>query len=237
MLTTHIKEIRIMRVSLLSLFSVAILILSGCSSGYLNSRPSTRVAIPKIPEIKQPVAVKRKRAPVRKVIKSTPKPVVKRVVRKPQKNYSISSSVQPNIAKPPLVEAVEAVKKAPVALDVDPYEDIPEASSPSGRKPTTRIGSPAIYSLMMRARADLAVGNTESAVIKLERGLRIESQNPSIWHLLAQAHFAQNNHPQAITMAKKSIRYTDDNGLISKNWALIKKAGEKADDPIAIKKR
>ncbi len=69
--------------------------------------------------------------------------------------------------------------------------------------------------------------------------MRIESQNPSIWYLLAKAHYDQANHQQAITMAKKSIRYADDNpagdNLIAQNWKLIQKAGEKSDDAIAIK--
>jgi len=88
---------------------------------------------------------------------------------------------------------------------------------------------------MIRARADLAIGRTQSAVSKLERGLRIESQNPNIWHLLAKVHFEQSDHQQAITMAKKSIRYANDDELIGKNWELIKKAGEKSGDTIAIK--
>ncbi|KAG1663489.1 putative ATP-dependent DNA helicase YoaA [Nymphon striatum] len=81
---------------------------------------------------------------------------------------------------------------------------------------------------MVGARADIALGKNSAAVSKLERGLRIESQNPELWHLLSKANYSDNNYQQSINMAKKSIRYSNDDNLIAQNWALIKKAGEKS---------
>ena len=95
--------------------------------------------------------------------------------------------------------------------------------------------STALKTLLLKARADLAVGNSQSAITSLERGLRIESQNPQAWHLLAQAHYDQSNYQQSISMAKKSIRYSADSELTGKNWALIKKAGERSGDTVVVK--
>ena len=129
--------------------------------------------------------------------------------------------------------------KKRATVDVDPYASIPENSSSrrgvSPPAPPVFKSSSAVKSLMTRARADLIVGNTQSAITKLERGLRIESQNPNIWHLLAKAHHDQREYQQSIAMAKKSIRYAGNDDLIGKNWRLIQKSGKKSDDAIALK--
>jgi len=228
---------RTTKTSFLMVFVVFTMVLSGCSSDYLRDdyrRPSARVAT-KIPEIRQ--QTRQPKAPIKKVV--TPyKPQVKK--------YTITSSTSTVTAKDaPVInpEILRAERKKQAIVDIDPYASIPENSSNnrSSRvaavevKPTTYKTSPAVKSLMMRARADLAIGNSQSAISKLERGLRIESQNPSIWHLLAKAQYDQANHQQAITMAKKSIRYSNNDNLISQNWKLIQKAAEKSGDTIAIK--
>lgn len=218
----------------LMLFAVLAMVLSGCSSDYLRDdyrRPSERV-VTKIPEIKQQSA--RPRATPKKVVESY-KPQVKK--------YSITSSTSTVITQKEMAmvkpEVLIVDPKEQATVDIDPYASIPESSSNSNSavevKPTANKASSAVKSLMMRARADLAVGNSQLAISKLERGLRIESQNPDIWHLLAKAQFGQSNHQQAISMAKKSIRYSNDESLISKNWKLIQEAGEKSDDTIVIK--
>lgn len=227
-----------MKKSLLMLFVGFAMVLSGCSSDYLRDdyrRPSERV-VTKIPEIKQQPARPR----------ATPKKVVK--AYKPQvKKYSITSSTSTVITQKDIAvvkpEILIVDPKAQATVNIDPYASIPENGSSTSSTVTTSVvtkpiankASPAVKSLMMRARADLAVGNSQLAISKLERGLRIESQNPNIWHLLAKAQFGQSNHQQAISMAKKSIRYSSDESLISQNWKLIQEAGEKSDDTIAIK--
>lgn len=216
-------NIRTMKTTLLMLFGIFVMLLSGCSSDYLREgyvRPSARV-MTKIPEIKQ--------QPTRSIVEPY-EPEVKK--------YSITSSTAT------VVTPTDVSVEDPLTLYIDPYSSIPETgiitSSPAVlEKSTASQASPAVKSLMERARADLAIGNSQSAISKLERGLRIESQNPNIWHLLAKAQFDQSNHQQAISMAKKSIRYSDNSNdndnLISQNWKLIQKAGEKSDDTIAIK--
>jgi len=223
------------KLSAFAFISSFILLLSGCSTAPYNSgysRPAQR-SMPKIPEVKPQVV---KRPQPRMVVKPTKKPDTK------VQQYTITSKsttiLTPKevVAIDPEIQRMENKKRATV--DVDPYARIPENSSSKGMTPPAPPvfkSSSAVKSLMIRARADLVVGNSQSAITKLERGLRIESQNPNIWHLLAKAHYDQSDYQQSITMAKKSIRYADNDDLISKNWKLIQKAGEKSDDTIALK--
>ena len=210
-------------------FVALIMTLSGCSSSFNNSNSSV---LPTIPEIrsKTPSA------------NAKPKRVVKKAPAKPSKvvakvkKYSITSKISTVITQ----QEVNAVRKklVPTTVEIDPYDSIPD-NSESINKPSSKLAtnksSPAVVSLTARARADIATGRTQSAVSKLERGLRIESQNPNIWNLLAKARYNQRDYQQAITMAKKSIRYATGDKLIAQNWQLIKDAGKKSDDTIALK--
>ena len=223
------------KLSAFSFIAGFILLLSGCSTAAYNSgysRPAQH-SMPKIPEVKPQVA---RRAQPRAVVKPT-----KRSAARVQK-YTITSKsktiITPKevVAVDPEIQRMENKKR--VTVDIDPYATIPENSSSRGITPPAPPvfkSSSAVKSLMTRSRADLLVGNTQSAITKLERGLRIESQNPNIWHLLAKAHYNQSDYQQSITMAKKSIRYAGNDDLISKNWKLIQKAGKKSDDAIAQK--
>jgi predicted Zn-dependent protease len=231
-----------MKMRFVTLFALLVMALTGCSSDYLRDgyQYTNAQKVTKIPEIKQQPATT-----VPKKAVNPYKPAIKK--------YTISSSTttmnSQNEVDSANNEALKMEIKNQDLIDVDPYDSIPESgsittkntsiSSSVGTKPLARTSSPAVKSLMARARADLSIGKTQSAISKLERGLRIESQNPEIWHLLAKAQYDQSNHQQAITMAKKSIRYSDsgkgDEKLIAQNWTLIKKSGEKSDDAIAIK--
>ncbi len=212
-----------------------ILLMSGCSTAAYNSgysRPAQR-SMPRIPEVKPQVV---KRAQSRVVIKPTKRPATR--VPKYTITSKTSTVVTPKdvVAVDPEIQRMENKKR--VTVDIDPYATIPENSSSRGITPPAPPvfkSSSAVKSLMMHARADLVVGNTQSAITKLERGLRIESQNPNIWHLLAKAHYDQSDYQQSITMAKKSIRYAGNDDLIGKNWKLIQKAGKKSDDTIVLK--
>lgn len=214
-----------LRVAISLVFFGLILTLTGCSvlDPYNSSRPKART-LPKIPEIKRQV-VRPRVVPQRKV-PTRPRVNNKRVIKSKQQQQATR-------------KILNEEEKQRVTVDIDPYASIPENSSDQPEVVTTkRVGlrsSPAVKSLMIGARADIAIGRTSAAVSKLERGLRIESQNPGLWHLLAKAHYAQSDYQQTISMAKKSNRYSGDDALISQNWQLIKKAGEKSGDMTAVK--
>jgi tetratricopeptide (TPR) repeat protein len=189
--------------------------------------------LPKIPEIKRQPVVRPNYIPPRKTPENVRSQVTQYPVRKP---LIINQEEQFEIK-----ERIKEQAKQNATVDIDPYASIPENRSVSNKSTAMESkisgisSSPAVKSLIVGARADIAIGRAQSAVSKLERGLRIESQNPQLWYLLAKAHYEQSDYQQTISMARKSIRYTGDDGLIAQNWALIKQAGERSGDATAIK--
>jgi len=200
--------------------------LSGCSvlDSYGSSRPQAR-SVPQIPEIRRQTE-ERPRYPT-----SAPK-----VNPYPQTGMpAIQTKEEMAITR----EQIKLEAKQRATVDIDPYASIPESGTASNRTPKpdapSSTTSPAVKSLMVSARADIALGKSRSAISKLERGLRIDSQNSDLWHLLAKAHYSASDYQQTISMAKKSIRYSNKDELIDENWKLIKKAGEKSGDATAVK--
>jgi tetratricopeptide (TPR) repeat protein len=128
---------------------------------------------------------------------------------------------------------VVATAAEPEELDIDPYANIPENAEDRG---TGRSGSsPAVETLLVRAYADAKLGRTDAAISKLERGLRIEPQNPKLWNQLAELHYKKGNYEQAITMAKKAINYSaNDKEMTDKNWRFISKVAKKSGDSRAM---
>ena len=235
------------------------LLLGGCSS--LDNRPERiqrpappvvrviKPILPQIPEIKVPVAVKvkphrYKRAPI---VKQRPlvRPKYKyKAVSKPKyrapivQRYPRPTSVPIQTTTPmttPMRPAKKTVATLPdkAGLDIDPYANIPENVDDrgSGRSKS----SPAVEALLVRAYADAKLGRTNAAMIKLERGLRIEPQNPKLWNQLAELHYKKGHYQQAITMAKKAINLSsNDQEMTDKNWQFISKVAEKSGNSRAM---
>lgn len=231
-------------------FLLATLLMSGCSTGYDTGYSSAQArSVPTVPEISRPVT---RRPAVTSTVRN---PVVKPYKPQVQKYAVNKKPAKPVINKKPVLTIYskqEQIKKAQenATVEFDPYAAIPENNAVNNTVVSTTKStaietdapavstsrmSPAVKSLMLRARAELAIGNTKSAVSSLERGLRIESQNPELWRLLAQAHYDQSSYQQAISMAKKSIRYSNNDDMTAKNWKLIQKAGERSGDTVVVK--
>ncbi|KAG1682796.1 hypothetical protein GQR58_010583 [Nymphon striatum] len=203
-----------------SLLSFLMFNLSGCST--YQPRYQSHIPTAKLPEVNRP-QVQRPKAnrPQTKTpdsaraknIINKPKPTVAKVQRytdKPKKDVITQTEVR---------TVLEPEEKAPVevASEASPYENIPDSEVETSSNET----SPAVRSLMLRARADMAIGQDQSAITKLERALRIESTNPDLWYLLAKAHQSSGNHQQAITMAKKSINFSGANESFSQKELAI----------------
>lgn len=228
----------------LKIVGIALLFMSvtGCSVVDSYHSPQSQARnLPKIPEIKRqgvtnPLYTRQKK--------------VTRVQKAPVLQNRIITNQERMRQKIEAKELLQKQAKENATVDIDPYAVVTENSTNDGAKnniATVEIinpavasnsiinSSPAVKSLMVGARADLALGKNSSAVSKLERGLRIESQNPELWHLLSKAHYSDSDYTQAITMAKKSIGYSSNDNMIAQNWALIKKAGEKSGNATVIK--
>ena len=144
------------------------------------------------------------------------------------------SSTSPSISTLPDVETSAENE----GIEIDPYANIPENIDDKqiGSISTRRSGSsPAVEALLVRAYADAKLGRTDAAMIKLERGLRIEPQNPKLWNQLAELHYKKGNYQQAITMVKKAINFSSNNEeMTAKNWRLLSDVAQKSGDNNAM---
>lgn len=216
------------------------LVVTGCA-GVGNVVSTTRPAqarviqpAPYVPELKAPVVarphtyqatVKRPTAVVK------PRPRVRSQYNKPVVNRYPGTApkvMTPKIAPPPQVvvpKPAPALTQRPEdeGVDVDPYANIPDGEEVS------QSTSPVVEALLVRAYADTKLGRLDAAMGKLERGLRIEPQNPKLWYQLAEVNYKAGNYQQAITMAKKAIDLSSrDEEMMGKNWEFISKVARKS---------
>ena len=96
--------------------------------------------------------------------------------------------------------------------------------SPSPSPPRARDTQPAAASLLKDAEQALRSGDALKAEGYLERAIRIEPQNPLLWHGLAQSKFLQDQYPQTIQMSLKSNSCRPDRATEQNNWLLMEKA-------------
>ena len=84
------------------------------------------------------------------------------------------------------------------------------------------IGNPAVLSLWQKSKLAEEGGDLATAVLQVERALRIEGDDAVLWSRLAELHLKQGNANQAQEMAKKSNSLSvTDNVLVYRNWLII----------------
>lgn len=191
------------------------------------------------------------------VIKPKPKPITKPLeVPTPKTAYrpktdaykeNKATKVEQLDNKTRIVEQ----KKEKLAATADQQDNISKAAQQDKLDPYAKQTkstadeegtSSAVMSLMLRSRVDVLAGRYDAAIDKLERGLRIESDNPDLWNKLAEVHYKQGNDEQVIAMAQQSLRLAaeDDVKLQRRNWKLIadanKRRGNMADMKAAMRK-
>jgi len=206
---------------------------TGCSS-YQSSRPQVRnTPLPEVtrPQVRRPQVQRpnSRNMQVNRPIVQKPKPVatVHRYSDKPKTEVITQREAQTVLQK----TTEESNKIEETKSEATPYDKIPDNSEATQQNES----SPAVKSLMIRARADMAIGRDQSAISKIERALRIESDNAELWYLLAKAHQSSSNHQQAISMAKKAISFAGSNETMAiKSWKLIKLSGEASGDTIVV---
>lgn len=97
--------------------------------------------------------------------------------------------------------------------------------------------SPAVMSLIKQARADAINGDIDKAMLRLERAVRIEPANATVWHYMAKLYLQQDNFKQASGYASKSNSLAKDNApLILDNWRVISHAKYRMGDLAGAKK-
>ena len=65
-------------------------------------------------------------------------------------------------------------------------------------------GNEAVLALLENAERELRAGRPEQASVALERALRIEPRNPTVWHYLGLARLDLGDYAQAEVMASRS---------------------------------
>lgn len=85
--------------------------------------------------------------------------------------------------------------------------------------------NPAVAALLSSAGRQQQEGDLNGAVATLERALRIEPRNPTLWHRLAGLRLQQGQYPMVADLAAKSNALAGvDYDLKRENWRLISRA-------------
>jgi Flp pilus assembly protein TadD len=82
--------------------------------------------------------------------------------------------------------------------------------------------SSATRSLVNQAHKQTAEGEYEAAAASIERAMRIDPDNPSLWIELGKVREAEGNYAQAEAMARKALAIAgNDFSAHSNAWKLI----------------
>lgn len=113
-------------------------------------------------------------------------------------------------------------------------------SSTSGEvRPGPKTGK-AVLALLSKARQASKKGSLSSAESQLERALRIEPQNPTLWLYMAKLRLYAEKSKEAIHLAKKALALSSHGGTASKReryslqadcWRVIAHAYQKMNMP------
>jgi predicted Zn-dependent protease len=121
-------------------------------------------------------------------------------------------------------------------------ETAPPARPPATPQPAPRPSEPAppanaaVVALLDTADQRARAGNLDNAAAVLERALRLEPQNPLLWHRLATVRLQQGEFTQAASLAAKSNTLAGNNRqLQASNWDTIAQAKEQLGDATAAR--
>ncbi|MGZ8152759.1 MAG: tetratricopeptide repeat protein [Methylococcaceae bacterium] len=118
----------------------------------------------------------------------------------------------------PELPPAEIVKPAPPPEPASPPFTPLESFAPM---------SPVVGSLVVSANKNTQSGDIESATTTIERAIRIEPRNATLYYKLAVLRLNQSKPRLAEDLAKKSaLLATNDNQLKKHSWLLIAKARE-----------
>lgn len=89
----------------------------------------------------------------------------------------------------------------------------------------------AVVALLDKAHSQSSAGQLDQAGASLERALRIEPRNPSLWQELARVRLEQGQYLQAENLAAKSNALAGDNHTLrAENWHIIGQARSQRGD-------
>ncbi|MGH8609930.1 MAG: tetratricopeptide repeat protein [Gammaproteobacteria bacterium] len=136
----------------------------------------------------------------------------------------------------PIQEQRPTVPRPPSTAE----ETAPPGAPQPAPQPEQRAGEPgpppsaAVVALLDTAEQRARAGNLDNAAAVVERALRLEPQNPLLWHRLATVRLQQGQFAQAASLAAKSNALAGNNRqLQASNWDTIAQAKEQLGDAAA----
>jgi hypothetical protein len=128
---------------------------------------------------------------------------------------------EPATPSPTQEPMISAPKQEPLAPPLPPFEPL-ETFAPL---------SPAVSTLALAANQDSKSGNIESATTTIERAIRIEPRNATLYYKLALLRLKQSKPHLAEDLAKKAaLLASNDTQLKKHSWLLIARAREMQGD-------
>ncbi|SJM90574.1 hypothetical protein [Crenothrix polyspora] len=210
-----------------------IVLLTSCAGEYQNNYPAPVYGgdIPAPPP------------PVYKPIAPPPT-----VVTKPLKEFNphaVPIEITPDPVrqkpKPPRPIPEEKVEELPPFVEENPVPvpEVPaEPDTPVAFTPlesNAHLSAP-VNALVLAAKQDTDRGNPEAAGVALERAIRIEPRNATLYYKLAVARLNQSQPRLAEDLAKKAaLLASEDRELKKHSWLLIAKARELLSNPEGAK--
>lgn len=95
---------------------------------------------------------------------------------------------------------------------------------------------PAVVALLDTAEQQANDGDLEAAAASLERAIRIDPRNPTLWYHLATVRLSQGDAESAEQLAVKSNSLSTGNSVQqARNWKLIARARRSQDDMAGAK--
>lgn len=129
----------------------------------------------------------------------------------------LAPSEPPPPSGPATLEALEPSVPSPPSSELTPFEPM-EATAPL---------SPAVGALVSAANQNSQAGDLDSAAASIERAIRIEPRNATLFYKLALLRLKQSKPRLAEDLAKKSaLLASTDNTLKKHCWLLIAHARE-----------
>lgn len=169
-----------------------------------------------------------------KVVEIKPQPLTVE-----QEQALLEKELQAELPEPATLPKEEAIKEPP-AVTATP--SVPEPPPPPPPPPAFQPlesfapASPVVNSLLLAANQNSDSGNLESATTTIERAIRIEPRNPTLYYKLALLRLKQSKPVLAEDLAKKSaLLATNNNQLKKHSWLLIARARELQKNPDGAK--
>lgn len=139
--------------------------------------------------------------------------------------YEYPSYETTRASTPEPVDSTEQTYNKPDTETVETAVEIDHSQVRRENVTVKQTASPAILALVSEADRSSQAGDLESAVVTLERALRIDSRNPLLTYKLAKLRLKQSKPRLAEDLAKKAaLLAADDIALKKQSWLLISEA-------------